>query len=83
MKFGDWITHLPAGNEDLAVRGMSTASSTGGGVILKLSPLGQHDSRSECTASVLICVFERYGGGGGRPKENETACLLLGWMYTL
>lgn len=39
MKFGDWVTHFPAGNEDLAVGDMLTASSTGGAVILKFSPL--------------------------------------------
>lgn len=31
--------------------------------------------------SVLVRVFERYGGGGGRPKKSRTAWFLQGWMH--
>lgn len=38
MRFVDWITHHPDGNEDSVVGGTLTACSTGGDVILKFSP---------------------------------------------
>ena len=82
MRFGAWMTHLPAGNEDLVVGGRPTASNTG--VILKLLPLVSQASmlvEVNALVSVLIHVFERQRGGGGKHKDSQIAWLLLGCVY--
>lgn len=79
MRFGDWINHhsAGAGNENLVVGGMLTASSSGSGVIVKTFTTGT-GSRGECTSQ---CQFIHFRVRGDKHKDSGTAWLLLVCNY--